>query len=111
MLNLALLNLAISVLICCTSVVENHAHGLTPHPHASLNALLNHFWFPQKVVGIAQLVNKKGGAFKRSDEKLFQAFAVYCGLSISAVSMYDHVNTVASKYTVRVGHLTSLAKI
>ena len=53
-----------------------------------------------EVVGVAQLVNKKGSAFTNRDETIFRAFAVYCGLSIAAVQMYDRANTAATKYKV-----------
>lgn len=43
-----------------------------------------------ELVGVAQLINKmEGGPFTPRDETLFEGFAVYCGLSIAATSMYE----------------------
>ena len=41
------------------------------------------------IVGVAQLVNKKSGAFTRADERLFEAYAVFCGLGMMAVKAHD----------------------
>jgi GTP-sensing pleiotropic transcriptional regulator CodY len=53
-----------------------------------------------KIVGVAQLINKKEGSFNSKDELLFDAFAIFCGLSLSAVSMYEAMKTAASRHKV-----------
>ena len=42
------------------------------------------------MIGVAQLVNKTGSAiFTHDDERLFEAFAVFCGLGIQAVKLHE----------------------
>lgn len=41
------------------------------------------------VVGVAQLVNKKGGVFDAEDESLFLEFSVYCGIAIANARLYE----------------------
>jgi dual 3',5'-cyclic-AMP and -GMP phosphodiesterase 11 len=53
-----------------------------------------------KIIGVAQLVNKTGGTFTSVDELLFDAFAVFCGLSIEAVSMFEATQVAASRHAV-----------
>ena len=53
-----------------------------------------------KVVGVAQLINKLGGTFTSKDELLFDAFAIFCGLSIAAVTMFEEATRAASRHKV-----------
>eukprot|EP00047_Mylnosiga_fluctuans_P009582 m.12131 g.12131 ORF g.12131 m.12131 type:complete len:1098 (-) comp2702_c0_seq1:101-3394(-) len=49
----------------------------------------------QEIIGVAQLVNKASGHFDRHDERMFEAIAVYCGLGIQAVKMFEEARTNA----------------
>ena len=53
-----------------------------------------------KIVGVAQLINKIDGSFTSKDELLFDAFAVFCGLSITTVTMYEDATIAASRHKV-----------
>lgn len=56
----------------------------------------------EDIIGVAQLVNKKTGTFSARDERLFEAFAVYCGLGIHAVRMYEQTNKAAARAQVAI---------
>ena len=43
----------------------------------------------QDVIGVVQMVNKAAGVFDAADEKTFAGFAIYCGLGIQAVRLYE----------------------
>eukprot|EP00045_Choanoeca_perplexa_P009654 m.93403 g.93403 ORF g.93403 m.93403 type:complete len:848 (+) comp14984_c0_seq2:193-2736(+) len=49
----------------------------------------------QEIVGVAQLVNKAVGSFTKEDERLFEAFAVFCGLGIQSVQLYEETQKAA----------------
>jgi len=49
------------------------------------------------VIGVAQLLNKQDGPFTIQDEHLFDAFGVYCGLSLTAVGMYEDLQKSDAK--------------
>lgn len=51
---------------------------------------------------MAQLVNKASGPFDRRDEMLFEALAVYCGLGIHAVRMFEEARVNAYRAQVSV---------
>eukprot|EP00002_Diphylleia_rotans_P032588 TRINITY_DN6856_c0_g1_i3.p1 TRINITY_DN6856_c0_g1~~TRINITY_DN6856_c0_g1_i3.p1 ORF type:complete len:1755 (+),score=395.36 TRINITY_DN6856_c0_g1_i3:84-5348(+) len=42
-----------------------------------------------EVIGVAQMVNKKAGEFSVNDEVLFEAFSVFCGISLRNASLYE----------------------
>ena len=45
---------------------------------------------PSKVLGVFQLVNKFDGLkFTRNDENFVEAFAIFCGMGINNVRMYE----------------------
>lgn len=55
----------------------------------------------QKIVGVAQLLNKNNGKpFTEGDENLFEAFAIFCGLGIHNVSMYEQACKLLAKQSV-----------
>jgi dual 3',5'-cyclic-AMP and -GMP phosphodiesterase 11 len=54
----------------------------------------------QQVIGVAQLVNSTYGEFSRRDEKLFEAFGIYCGLSITAAKLYEETSMANAKHCV-----------
>ena len=49
------------------------------------------------MIGVAQLLNKQDGPFTIQDEHLFDAFGVYCGLSLTAVGMYEDLQKSDAK--------------
>ena len=49
------------------------------------------------VIGVAQLLNKQDGVFSSQDEHLFDAFGVYCGLSLTAVGLYEDLQKADAK--------------
>jgi len=51
----------------------------------------------KKIIGVAQLINKINGVFTTKDQQLFDAFAVFCGLSLSAVAMYEDIRRADAK--------------
>ncbi len=51
----------------------------------------------QESVGVAQLVTKRSGLFTKRDEKLFETFAIFCGLGLHASYMYDQVQKSAMR--------------
>eukprot|EP00035_Acanthoeca_spectabilis_P006068 m.120052 g.120052 ORF g.120052 m.120052 type:complete len:865 (+) comp13335_c0_seq2:121-2715(+) len=53
-----------------------------------------------EVIGVAQLVNSTNGMFTDRDEKLFEAFAIYCGLSITAAALYEETSLANAKHCV-----------
>lgn len=55
----------------------------------------------QKIVGVAQLLNKNSGKpFTEGDEKLFEAFAIFCGLGIHNALMYEQACKLLAKQSV-----------
>lgn len=52
------------------------------------------------IIGVVQMVNKKGGVFTKQDEKAFEMFAVYCGLALHHAKLYDKINRSEQKYKV-----------
>lgn len=53
------------------------------------------------IIGVSQLVNKMNGRpFSRNDENLFEAFAIFCGMGIHNVQMYEKVVKSAAKQKV-----------
>ncbi|XP_048758598.2 dual 3',5'-cyclic-AMP and -GMP phosphodiesterase 11-like isoform X2 [Ostrea edulis] len=51
-----------------------------------------------KVIGVTQLINKLDGSiFKKNDENLFEAFAIFCGLGINNTQMYETVMKAMAK--------------
>eukprot|EP01137_Pigoraptor_chileana_P036465 Opistho-2@32110 len=44
------------------------------------------------IIGVAQMVNKVGGCFTATDERLFAAFAAFCGLAIHHAQLYEKLN-------------------
>ena len=54
----------------------------------------------QKVIGVVQMVNKRGCVFTSDDERLFGGFAVYCALSVHAAAMFDKLVLSESKVKV-----------
>eukprot|EP00730_Choanoeca_flexa_P007704 TRINITY_DN12378_c0_g1_i13.p1 TRINITY_DN12378_c0_g1~~TRINITY_DN12378_c0_g1_i13.p1 ORF type:complete len:833 (+),score=184.71 TRINITY_DN12378_c0_g1_i13:2084-4582(+) len=48
-----------------------------------------------EIVGVAQLVNKTAGCFNQDDQRLSEAFAVFCGLGIQAVQLYEETQKAA----------------
>ncbi len=62
----------------------------------------------REVVGVAQLVNKRSGPFTKRDEKLFETFAIFCGLGLHASYMYDQVQKNATRSKVRYSMRTML---
>lgn len=49
------------------------------------------------VVGVAQLCNKKDGAFDYFDEEVANAFGIYCGLSIVHSLMYKRIHDAQAR--------------
>ncbi|XP_022796615.1 cGMP-specific 3',5'-cyclic phosphodiesterase-like isoform X2 [Stylophora pistillata] len=55
----------------------------------------------QKIVGVAQLLNKNSGKpFSEGDENLFEAFAIFCGLGIHNALMYEQACKLLAKQCV-----------
>jgi len=55
----------------------------------------------QKIVGVAQLLNKNNGKpFTEADENLFEAFAIFCGLGIHNALMYEQACKLLAKQSV-----------
>ncbi|XP_078354204.1 cGMP-specific 3',5'-cyclic phosphodiesterase-like [Oculina patagonica] len=55
----------------------------------------------QKIVGVAQLLNKNSGKpFTEGDENLFEAFAIFCGLGIHNALMYEQACKLLAKQSV-----------
>ena len=54
------------------------------------------------VIGVVQMVNKKGGCsyFTKEDEESFRTFAVYCGLALHHAKLYDKIRRSEQKYKV-----------
>eukprot|EP00002_Diphylleia_rotans_P002172 TRINITY_DN11342_c0_g1_i1.p1 TRINITY_DN11342_c0_g1~~TRINITY_DN11342_c0_g1_i1.p1 ORF type:complete len:1723 (+),score=337.99 TRINITY_DN11342_c0_g1_i1:146-5314(+) len=42
-----------------------------------------------EIIGVAQMVNKANGEFTEEDEFLFEAFSVFCGISLRNASLYE----------------------
>ena len=56
----------------------------------------------QDVVGVVQMVNKRSGSFDATDEKTFAGFAIFCGLGIQAVRLYEETKRSEMRAKVRV---------
>ncbi|KXJ28648.1 cGMP-specific 3',5'-cyclic phosphodiesterase [Exaiptasia diaphana] len=55
----------------------------------------------QRIVGVAQLLNKVDGKpFYDSDESLFEAFAIFCGLGIHNTMLYEQACKLLAKQSV-----------
>ena len=53
---------------------------------------------PSKVLGVFQLVNKFDGLkFTRNDENFVEAFAIFCGMGINNVRMYEKTVVAMAK--------------
>ena len=53
---------------------------------------------PSKVLGVFQLVNKFDGLkFTRNDENFVEAFAIFCGMGLSNVRMYEKTVVAMAK--------------
>lgn len=50
-----------------------------------------------EIVGVAQLCNKKEGAFDYYDEELAMAFSIYCGLSIMHSMVYKKIQDAQAR--------------
>ena len=56
---------------------------------------------PKRVLGLFQLVNKFDGLpFTKNDENFVQAFAIFCGMGINNVRMYEKTCLVMAKQQV-----------
>ncbi|KAG8175267.1 hypothetical protein JTE90_017816 [Oedothorax gibbosus] len=52
----------------------------------------------KKIVGVSQLINKRSGQpFTKNDEHIFEAFAIFCGLGIQNVQMYERACRAVAK--------------
>ena len=58
---------------------------------------------------MAQLVNKSVGSFTKEDQRLFEAFAVFCGLGIQSVQLYEETQKAA--YRNKVGFCAKTARL
>ncbi|KAI1303641.1 Dual 3',5'-cyclic-AMP and -GMP phosphodiesterase 11 [Halotydeus destructor] len=55
----------------------------------------------RKIIGVSQLINKMSGVpFNKNDENLFEAFAIFVGLGIQNVQMYEKVVKAMAKQRV-----------
>ena len=56
---------------------------------------------PGKVIGVFQLINKfDNRPFTSNDENFVEAFAIFCGMGISNVKMYESANLAMAKQQV-----------
>ena len=56
---------------------------------------------PHKVLGLFQLVNKFDGlAFTKNDENFVEAFAIFCGMGLHNVRMYEKACIAMAKQQV-----------
>ena len=57
-------------------------------------------YIKDRIIGVVELVNKKGGCFTKKDEQAFQMFAVYCGLGLHNAKLYDRLWKSEQRYKV-----------
>ena len=57
-------------------------------------------YIKDRIIGVVELVNKKGGCFTKKDEQAFQTFAVYCGLALHNAKLYDRLWKSEQRYKV-----------
>ena len=86
-------------MLCCRFDVSVDSDGFR---HGTVLAMpIKYSGSPGKVIGVFQLVNKLHNApFTSNDENFVEAFAIFCGMGISNVRMYEQAMEAKAKQQV-----------